>query len=361
MKILHLAESAKGGIGTYISQVLPCQLAAFGRNAIRVVVPAEHVGQIAGVDAACIEPFARPSRSAGSLAAFARATAAAVREFQPDIIHAHSTFAGGVARGMYGWRRRRPALVYCPHGWAFNMQRAAWKQLLVTGAERALAPMAARIVAISDYEAAEARRIGITPTKLRVIRNGISSVAPAPADVCWPDERRKILFVGRLDKQKGFDLLMAALRGLEDKLVVRVAGEAVVDGCRVSPAANVAFLGWLSPVEIEGHLRCADLLVMPSRWEGFGLAALEAMRAAKPVIAAAVGGLPEVVVDGVTGRLVPAEDVGALRSALLADDAQALRAMGERGRRRFMAEFTAERMNDEIMALYDELVRRPSV
>jgi glycosyltransferase involved in cell wall biosynthesis len=357
MRVLHVAETAKGGVGTYLNHIVPLQCAALGCDAVRLIVPADHAAQIGDVDPSHIVTFCRPGRSAASLRALARAIVAAVKQFQPNVIHAHSTFAGALVRVIYGWRRSRPALVYCPHGWAFNIQAASWKQQLVALSERLMAPLCDRIVAISDYEADQATRIGIRPAKISTIRNGIPlTPPPCPNDVDWPDARRKILFIGRLDRQKGYDLLEAALTGLQADVTARVAGAAVVSTSLACGAKSVEFLGWLSPPEIEAQLRCADVLVMPSRWEGFGLTALEAMRAGKPVIASAVGGLPELVADGVTGRLVPPDNVPALRGALLADSPQVLRAMGEQGRQRFQQNFSIDETHQNMLRLYNDLI-----
>jgi glycosyltransferase involved in cell wall biosynthesis len=360
MRILHIAETAKGGVGTYLNHIVPLQCAALGCDAVRLIVPADHSGQLSDVEPSQIISFTRPRRSAASLLTLARTIVSVVKQFEPDVIHAHSTFAGALARLIYGWRPRRPALVYCPHGWAFNIQAAAWKQNLVALAERLMAPLCDSIVAISDFEAEEAIRIGIPQRKITTIRNGIPlDPPPCPNNVDWPDPRRKILFVGRLDRQKGYDVLEAALNGLQGDVTARVAGAAVVTTPPVSETKSVEFLGWLSPPDIEAHLRCADVLVMPSRWEGFGLTALEAMRAGKPVIASAVGGLPELVADGVTGRLVPPENVPALRRALLADSPQVLRAMGEQGRQRFRQNFSIDHTHAGLLRLYQEIKPAP--
>jgi glycosyltransferase involved in cell wall biosynthesis len=101
-------------------------------------------------------------------------------------------------------------------------------------------------------------------------------------------------------------------------------------------------------------LEACDMLVAPSRWEAFGLTALEGLRAGKAVVATNVGGLPEVVEDGVSGILIPPEDVLALREAILvlgADNA-ARQAMGRAGRQRFLKHFTINRLHDEILSLY---------
>jgi len=356
MKVLHVAETAKGGVGTYIDMVVPLQSALLGGDSVKVIIPSDHRTQVASICPEQLSCFSGAARSARSLTGLVRITARVIAEFKPDLIHAHSTFAGALLRGLYGWRRRRPALVYCPHGWAFNIQGPTYRQNAAAALERRLARLCDRIVAVSLHEAAEAERVGIASAKVSVVRNAIGLKAPEPAAVEWSDRRRKVLFIGRLDRQKGFDLLVSALRGLEDQISVRVAGESVAQKTEALSAANIEILGWLTPSQIEGQLRRADLVVMPSRWEGLPLTALEAMRAGKPVIASTVGGIPEVVIDGVTGRLTPPNDVAALRAALLADDLPTLARMGEQGRRRFLEGFTIDRMHGDLMRLYEEVL-----
>ena len=352
MKILHVAETGKGGISSYLNEIMPLQSEAWARDQVKLVLPASHGEQLLAVDAAQIIAYDRPDRSVRSLWNLTKSVTHTVKTFKPDLIHAHSTFAGVLVRLMYGWRPGRPIIIYCPHGWAFNMQIPAWQRWAYTVIEQLLALVSDGIIAISKHEASEARRIGIGFSRLAIIPNAISRTAPPAAAATWQDQRRKILFVGRLDQQKGFDVLAEAVRGLEDRVVVRVAGEGVVGKSASITAGNIECLGWLSAAEIEGQLHCADAVVMPSRWEGFGLTAVEAMRAGKPVIATAVGGLPEIIVHGITGRLVEPNDANALRHALLADAPDVLQAMGAAGRQRFLRLFTIDRLHTQIMALY---------
>jgi glycosyltransferase involved in cell wall biosynthesis len=349
MRLLHVTETAKGGVGTYLNEIVPLQTAALGRGAVRVICPAEHRSQMPDIDTFQVDCFARPKRSIPSLFALARFIPRIAASFQPDIIHAHASFAGLLVRAIYGWRQRRPLLIYCPHGWAFQHRGTA-------AAERLLAPLCDHIIAISDHEAAEALRVRINTDRLSVVHNAIARHGPPPAPTEWHDKRRKILFIGRLDRQKGLDILAASVRGLENTVVLRVAGEAVRGPACLPHSSNIEYLGWLTPAQIAGQLEQADLLAMPSRWEGFGLTALEAMRAGKPVIASAVGGLPEVVADGISGRLVPPEDAVALRTALLADDDTSLQQMGIAGRDIFHRRFTSDRLHEEILGLYNQLL-----
>lgn len=363
MKVLHVAESAKGGVGTYIEELVSWQLTELGSDNVSVLAPDAHATRISALPAENILMFSRPDRSAATLSNLARSLRDVVRDYQPDVIHAHSTFAGLVVRALYGWKRDRPALIYCPHGWSFDVRTAFWKQSLAKLMERVLADFCDCIIAISTHERDAARRVGIPTSKIDVVHNGLSDVEqvdPQP----WDDDRLKILFVGRLDRQKGFDVLMDAMAPLANRASVRVAGEAVAGDQPFqlqNSAANVEMLGWLSELDIRGHLAAADVLVVPSRWEGFGLVALEAMRAGRMVVASDVGGLPEVVADGVTGWLVPADSPDVLSKRLATLTRAQAKAMGDRGRDHFLAFFQGDRMHRQIGRVYERCVHQTRV
>jgi glycogen synthase len=199
------------------------------------------------------------------------------------------------------------------------------------------------------------------PARATVIAHGLPDlrrgVEPRPP----VDGGVEILFVGRLELRKGFDVLLdaaTALLSLDADARLTLVGEEVAGeagSVRDRFMAEHAGASWLTRVRFEGPLPRADLLTryagcdvvaVPSRYESFGLTALEAMIFAKPCVASRVGGLCEVVEDGVTGRLVAPDDPASLASALLAlVRSKALRArMGEAGRRRYEALFTAEAM-----------------
>ena len=120
---------------------------------------------------------------------------------------------------------------------------------------------------------------------------------------------------------------------------------------------NVAFLGFVE--DVPALLRQVAIVVVPSRSEGLGLSALEAMAADRPVVASSVGGLREVVVHGETGLLVPPEDPDALADALksLLDDPARILKMGEAGRARVQAEFDVEAMREKTRAVWEEVAR----
>jgi glycosyltransferase involved in cell wall biosynthesis len=356
MKILHVAESIKGGVGTYLNHVVPPQIDELGYDRIRVIVPAQHTIQIPAINSSCVRTFDRPNRSAGSLRNLYREIAREVLVFDPDVIHAHSTFSGAIVRSAFAFRKKSPKIVYCPHGWVFHTNLGKLGVIAAEQAERALARFCDVVVAISNFEAREGERIGIPRLKLQVVHNGLPTTAPAPIPVGWSDPRLKVLFIGRLDRQKGLDILLDAVGSLTNEVHVRVVGEAILsDAERLRAPSNVEMMGWRIEPEIESLLQDCDLVIMPSRWEGFGLVALEAMRAERAVLASAIGGLPEVVEDGVTGRLFSVGDVEAIRKTLLSISKKELRAMGAAGRARFMSNFSIDMTHRALMDLYAAL------
>ena len=120
---------------------------------------------------------------------------------------------------------------------------------------------------------------------------------------------------------------------------------------------KVRFLGWRT--DTAELLADWDLLVMPSMYEGFPIAALEAMAARRAVVASRVGGLPELIDDGTSGILIPAGDTGALVQALrkLSLDRTAIDRMGYEGWKRANTLFSGDRMAQQVFALYDRLLR----
>lgn len=362
MKVLHIAESIWGGCGTYLNEIVPLQVRSLGAEQVRCLVPQQHAAQLADVPQSLVATFARHSRTAG-LPRLAVATLAAVRDWRPDLIHTHSTFAGAVVRGLSSVRAM-PPIVYCPHGWVFDVTRSPGARRVVIAAERLLSHRAHKIVAISDAERVQGEQAGIDPRKIVVVHNGIDSSVPT-GQASWSDPRLKLLFVGRLDRQKGVDVLLAAVHTMGADVCVRIVGEQVVSSgpglASRNTLSHIEFLGWQDKSSVAAQINACDVVVMPSRWEGFGLVAIEAMRAGKPVVASAVGGLTEVVVDGVTGRLVAPDDpaaLGATLAALAASGACVARQrMGEAGRARFMQHYTRDQTNEGLMRVYGEVMQ----
>lgn len=365
IRVLHVAESARGGVGTYLNHTLPELETWRGADsrALRncVLMPAEHRFMLTRVADDSVSTYRRDGRGPAAFARLAAAMWHALRRFRPDVVHLHSSFAGMVGRPLLLLSRALlncpRTVIYSPHGWAFQITGSRLRQGATAAVERALALLADRIVVLSDAERAECIERGFPAAKLVRIYNGIETAPPVVAPATWSDPRIKVLFVGRFDRQKGLDTLLEAARAAPDRVHVRCAGASVVgDDETQAPPANVEMIGWCDETQLQAHYAAADVIAVPSRWEGFGLVAAEAMRAQRAVVASHVGGLPEVVEDGVTGRLVPPDDAPALLAALLADDDAARAAMGAAGYERFRALFTAERSAAALAATYAVMV-----
>jgi glycosyltransferase involved in cell wall biosynthesis len=180
---------------------------------------------------------------------------------------------------------------------------------------------------------------------------------------------RRLAFVGRLVEQKGVDVLIDAMRLLANrfpKLHLAIAGngaersglEAQVG--RLDLGGRISFVGTLGHDAVYRLLGEADLVVMPSRIEPFGLVALEAAQMARPIVASAVDGLPEVVIHGETGLLVPPDDPAALAAAIAAllDDPARARALGAAARRRAETLFAWDRYVDAHERLFQAILGR---
>jgi len=274
---------------------------------------------------------------------------------------------GRLARAL-GPTRGAPAIVSSAR--ATNARNRWWQFLL----QRMTAPLADAFTAVSrrtlDFAA---RREGLVAERARVIPNGIDLApwtdAPDPADARERLGLDKDAFVigsvGRLHPQKGYDFLLDAIEQVAPDVPEAVAAIAGYGPLREHLETRCADLGVESRVRFLGYrsdvttaLAAFDVFVLPSLWEGMSNAILEAMAASKPVVATAVDGNVEQVVDGETGLLVPPADGDALAGALLklARDRAKARRMGEAGRRRVEREFPVARMVASYLDLYARLL-----
>ncbi len=227
------------------------------------------------------------------------------------------------------------------------------------------------VVAISDGVRSALIASGVEAARIHLVPSGVEADRFTPSEarrraartgLALADDAWVLAAIGALEERKGHDVLLDALACLRDpRLTLLVAG----DGSRLEALrARVGALGLGSAVRFLGRLddvapvlAAADVLVMPSRQEGLGVAALEAMAAGLPVIASRVGGLPEAVVDGDTGLLVPPENAPALADAIvrLADDRPRARALGAAGAARVQARFSMAAMAEGTLAVYRRL------
>jgi glycosyltransferase involved in cell wall biosynthesis len=266
-----------------------------------------------------------------------------------DLVHTHLVHAD--VYGAFGARR----LVSTKHN--DDPFRAGPFRFV----ERTLARRAARVIAITESLARfQVERVGLPAEKVEVIHYGLDDLPSAwgtnPPDPVPPDER-VLLCVCRLEEQKGVDVAIRAMADVPGAHLV-VLGEGPQRralGELVRELDVPVYLPGRVP-DVAAWLRRAALLVHPVRWEGFGLALLEAMLASLPVVATNVSSIPEIVSDGATGLLVPPDDPTALAAAVN-DVLGSPGDYGERGQTRARTEFSVARMTDRTLAVYERALR----
>jgi glycosyltransferase involved in cell wall biosynthesis len=359
VKVLHLQRI--GGIGgseRHVLELLPA-LRARGIDARFLglddtsAAPEPFYEALAATDV----PFERLACPRDLDPRLARRTASRVRRFRPDLVHTHLVHAD--VYGTLAAARTRARLVSTKHNDdPFRSGRARY-------GERLLTRRADRVICITEALARFNREVvGLPPEKLRVVRYGLDA-PPTP----WgppngpelPAETLVLLSICRLVPQKGIDVAIEALARVHERhpdVHLLVLGEGPLRSELASLATRldvgdaVSFPGRVG--DVAWWLRRAAVLVHPARWEGFGLALLEAMLSERPVVASAVSSIPEIVAHGETGLLVPPGDESALASSVagLLDEPARAKQLGAAGRERARTEFSVERMARRTAELY---------
>lgn len=357
IRVMHVTEAPLAGVASVLEEIVPWQHSSPRVGRVVILAPSAILAGITASDFALGFDF--EVRSMRGVFRFAKTIAAAVEAEKPDIVHFHSTFAGLAGRMALGWRRRRPRIVYCAHGWSFVRHASRSSDFIARQTERWLSILTDCIVCVSHGDLNAALAIGIAPKRCRVVLNGIAEapLVEALAKPDWPKTDLRLLFIGRFDRQKGHDILVEAMRRVRTPMKILSIGASSESVSAMNFPPNMQVLGWTPRAAVQSLLAGADAVVMPSRWEGLPMVAIEAMRAGVAVIAAAVPGLIEVVEDGVTGRLFPPEDPAALARVLDSLESTACAAMGTQGRAHFLKNYTHERMNTELVAVYEDLLQ----
>ncbi|MDP1636220.1 MAG: glycosyltransferase family 4 protein [Gallionellaceae bacterium] len=282
-----------------------------------------------------------------------------VQRLKPDLLHAHSRrgadFFGGLAASLAGV----PAVL---------TRRVDNPDTPVVGSLKYLAYD--RVVAISDAVRAQLEGQGVPPAKLRTIRSAINADACQPtftraqflAEFGLEESQRVVAVVAQLIPRKGHALLLDAWplirhRCPDARLLVFGSGPLDADlRSRTGLGGTVTFAGFRP--DLRQFLGRIDLLVHPASREALGVSLLEAQAAGVPVVACATGGVPEVVADGVTGLLVPKANPAALAEAVirLLDDPNLRQQFGTAATARIRADFSPDRMVEDYLTVYRELL-----
>jgi glycosyltransferase involved in cell wall biosynthesis len=361
LMVITLAEA--GGAQSYVAALLPAlsehfdvAVAAHGEGPLREAaaqagvrfIPLRHVRR-----------SIHPGRDLAGLVELVRL----LRRERPAILHASSSKAGILGR-LAGAVVGVPVRIFTVHGWAFSAD-SGFSSTLYRWADRVVRPLTTMAICVSDNELTTGLAAGTCrPDQAVVIRNA-ADVAAAPRsdhDHAIP----RVVAVGRLKAPKDFHTLVRAFAALSpgsfEGLIVGNGPD------RTTVEQEIERLGLIDTVRLTGErndvpaqLADADVFVLSSKSEGLPVSVLEAMAAGLPVVASAVGGLAELVVDGETGLLVPSGDADELAAALgrLVADRELRRRMGSAGRERAERLFDLPAFRQAHLELYrTELARR---
>ncbi len=348
MRVLHLSweypPRLYGGLGRHV-EGLGRALAASG-TAVTVVTPELRRGaETPAVPGLTVLRTPLPAADlpedrwlAATLDANVRMAEVVLRQVPAsgvDVLHVHDWMVGHAARVLapvlgvpvvatvHATERGRHQ-GHLPPGFS------AW----IDAQERALVGLADRVVVCATHMAEHVVRwLDAAPAGVQVIPNGVDVDVWRAGPTAPSGPLPRVVFAGRLEYEKGVHVLLRATAGMRCEVVV--AGEGTHSGQLHQQAGrDVRFVGHLDQPELAALLRSADVAVVPSLYEPFGLTALEALAAGAPVVASDTGGLAEVLADG-AGLLVPPDDPAALRAAVHAvlagpERAEGLRRAGAR-------------------------------
>lgn len=317
-----------------------------------------------------------------------------------DVVHSHTWYAnqaGNIAKLLHGIPHVISAHSLEPlRPWKAEQLGGGYR--LSSWMERDAYANADRIIAVSNGMRADILRAypNLNPDKVVTIYNGIDTSVWQPVND--PDyvrshgidpDRPSVIFVGRITRQKGLPYLLRALRSLRPEVqVVLCAGapdtpeierevRGLVDELRTERDGVFWISEHLPKQKLMALLTNADVFVCPSIYEPLGIVNLEAMSCGTAVVGSGTGGIPEVVQDGVTGTIVPIDqvqdgtgtptdperyvaDLAAAINDLLADP-ERTEAYGRAGRERVEAEFTWERISQQTQQLYREILEESAV
>lgn len=370
IRILHVVQAA-GGVDRYIRMLLKYLDKEEFEN-IMVCSQDFHKGDYKGL-ADCFEQIEMNRAIGMSDLKSIREVRKQIKKYNPDIIYAHSSKAGAIARmADIGLKNR---CVYNPHGWAFNMRCSEKKKMMYAGIEKMAAPFCDKIICISDAEKQSALDKKICKEeKLQVIFNGVDIKAyengthgkVKRADLNIPEDAFVVGMVGRISPQKAPDVFIKMAKHVKDKVSNAhfiIVGNGDQEAEIKKYARDNDFLdslhitGWVdNPMS---YVELFDVACLLSRWEGFGLVLPEYMMARKPIVASRVDAIPNIICDGENGLLVEMDDVvGASTAVLKLYLNNNLKSkLIDKGLETVYKKFDVQRMTRETEKLFEEVTR----
>jgi len=300
------------------------------------------------------------------------------REERPHIVHTHTSKAGLLGRWA-AFFARIPIIVHTPHGHVFWGYFSRWKTLVFVLLERLTAHITDKIITLTEQEKRDHLRYNIaSEDKFLHVHSGVdlnkflhTSVAPLEMRKVLkiPEQNLVVGTAGRLTPVKGHRYLIEAAKkivAVKPDINFLFLGDGELQeklekmASELNIRENVVFLGWRP--DVAEVMSMFDIFVLPSINEGMGRVLVEAMALGKPIVASNIGGIPDLIMQGKNGMLVPVADPLALASGIefLMTNPKKMGEMGSAGKK-IAADYGVDSMMQKIEQLYLELLKKKKV
>jgi glycosyltransferase involved in cell wall biosynthesis len=359
VRVLHIGEYVSGGVATYLREVINFQEKDQNIKELFLLISKEKSETDFQITKGKVLYYQYRRNLIGIFRGIFNIFKS-INKINPDIIHVHSSYAGFMTRVIYFFKKKDVKIIYCPHGWAFIMDTKEYKKRLFSSVERILSIRTDTIINISNYEYKKSIDYGINSSKSIIIYNGINEKSKNSKlkELSLDKNYINLLFVGRYDKSKGLDILLDIFKKYNfEKTRLYLIGSSVLQDQKIIIPPNVFEIGWVNNRDIDSYYKIFDAVIVPSRWEGFGLVAAEAMKNEKAVIASNRGALPEIVDHDITGKIFDIDDEQDLVQTINSLDKERLKVFGKQAKEKFFEKFTSQRMNSQIISQYLKLTR----
>lgn len=369
-KVMHVITRLIAG-GAQENTILSCQGLKDRYDVVLVTGPPEgkegsliEDAQRRGIRIIVIPELVRPINPKLDLAALRRLTELFQSE-RPDIVHTHSSKAGIVGRAAARWVQV-PVIVHTNHGLPYYDFQSWGRRTIYWSMEKLASAVTHKVVCVGEEMKRKslAGRLG-PPELFEIVYSGIEierflTAKSVRTKLGIPQEARVVGVAARMAAHKGHRFLVeAALPNVHILFVGDGEERETLERQVAERGLKATFVGHVPPEDVPNLIASMDVLVHPSLWEGLPRAAVQALLVGRPVVAFDCDGAREVVIDGVTGRLVPPKSLEGLRNAIeeILTRPDRGRSMGAEGRRRCSEQFDWRRCAEHLDTIYQSVLR----
>jgi len=352
MRILHIVEAWKGGIATYVYGLQEAQ--ALQGHEVALAVDKQKFEQDVRCIAAKLEYYTSSRNPILALGLRNRINSI-IEKIKPDLIYTHSSFPGLYSRL---WSRHGMSVIHVPHAFSVAQTNIGWIQRsFYSYVERLLSKYCAKVLCMSVDEMRWASKIGIPAKKIALIRTGMpdNSKAPGLKRRVQPSSTLKVGFFSRNSYEKGFDFIQRAIPYMVGAIEIHIFGDRMPVSEDFSEGCVIQH-GWIDQADVHDCMLDMDAVIVPSRWEGWCMTVVEAMRAGRTVIASNAASLPEMIIHRFNGIVLQCLEPEYIASTINNLDKEECLRMGRNARKVYEDSLTYDRYMKEIDALQEDVM-----